>query len=217
MAKGWAPPPASAICQSTTRRKTSDALVPPKPNEFDRTTSISFFFDRCGTRSIGVSTDGLSRLMVGGTTPSRMRQDREDRLHRARCAQQMADRGLGRGHTHASGRVADEPLHGAEFDLVAERRRGAVRVDVVDLGWRDAGALDRRGHAAERAVAIWRRRRDMIGVARKPVADQLGVDFGAARLGVLVFLEHDHAGALGQHEAVAVLVVGPRGACRRRR
>src|SRR5215207_8635636 len=53
-------PPAHAA----TRRKTSDALVPPKPNEFDSTTSISRLWARCGTRSSGVSTDGLSRLMV---------------------------------------------------------------------------------------------------------------------------------------------------------
>ena len=32
---------------------------------------------------------------------------------------------------------------------------------------------------------------------------------------MLVFFEHDHAGALAHHEAVAVLVVGPRGALRR--
>src|SRR2546427_650891 len=50
----------------------SDALVPPKPKEFDRTTSMTRLFERCGTRSIAVSTDGLSRLMVGGATPSRM-------------------------------------------------------------------------------------------------------------------------------------------------
>src|SRR5215203_516172 len=54
------------------RRKTSEALVPPKPKEFDSTMSMSRFFAACGTRSIAVSTDGLSRLIVGGATPSRM-------------------------------------------------------------------------------------------------------------------------------------------------
>src|SRR5437762_14105601 len=58
--------------QLATRRKTNDALVPPNPNELDSTTSISRSLERCGTRSIGVSTDGLSRLMVGGATRSRM-------------------------------------------------------------------------------------------------------------------------------------------------
>jgi hypothetical protein len=46
--------------------------VPPKPNEFDRTVLISRLRGVCGTRSIGVSADGLSRLIVAGATLSRM-------------------------------------------------------------------------------------------------------------------------------------------------
>jgi hypothetical protein len=71
-----------------------------------------------------------------------------------------------------------------------------VGVDVVDLGGIDAGALDRHLHAAEAAIAIFRRRGDVIGVAAQTVADDLGVNLGAAGLGVLVLLEHDDAGAL---------------------
>src|SRR5262249_26105704 len=58
--------------QLITRRKITDALVPPKPNELDRTTLISRLRGASGTRSIAVSTEGLSRLMVGGATLSRM-------------------------------------------------------------------------------------------------------------------------------------------------
>src|SRR5215813_8335809 len=58
--------------QDASRRNTRDALVPPKPNELDKTTSMSRLCALCGTRSSGVSTDGLSRLMVGGATLSRM-------------------------------------------------------------------------------------------------------------------------------------------------
>src|SRR5262249_27753149 len=65
------PPPARRVAQSTAR-KISDALVPPKPNEVDSTVVISRFRALCGTRSIAVSTDGLSRLMVGGAVSSRM-------------------------------------------------------------------------------------------------------------------------------------------------
>ena len=42
--------------------------MPPKPNEFDSATSIFRSRALCGTRSIAVSTDGLSRLSVGGAT-----------------------------------------------------------------------------------------------------------------------------------------------------
>src|SRR5688572_25076598 len=48
------------------RRRTSEALVPPKPNEFERATLISRFWALCGTRSMAVSTEGLSRFRVGG-------------------------------------------------------------------------------------------------------------------------------------------------------
>src|SRR3979411_2583135 len=50
----------------------TDALVPPKPNEFDSTTLISRLRGVCGTRSMAVSIDGLSRLMVGGAMLSRI-------------------------------------------------------------------------------------------------------------------------------------------------
>ena len=42
-------------------------------------------------------------------------------------------------------------------------------------------------------------------------ADQLGVDLRAAPLRVLVLLEHEHAGAFAEDEAVAVLVPRARG------
>src|SRR4051812_9475601 len=61
-----------AAYQVAMRRNTNDALVPPNPKELDKTTSMSRAWALCGTRSSGVSTDGLSRLMVGGTQRSRM-------------------------------------------------------------------------------------------------------------------------------------------------
>ena len=103
-------------------------------------------------------------------------------------------------------------LHRAELDFVAERRRGAVRVDVVDVAGGNSGAFDRHGHAAERPVAVRRRRGDVIGVARQPVAGEFGINLGAARLGVVERFQHHGAGALAHHETVAVLVVRARGA-----
>ena len=51
---------------------TSEALVPPKPKEFDSTVSMVRRLAWCGTRSIAVTTEGLSRLSVGGATLSRI-------------------------------------------------------------------------------------------------------------------------------------------------
>src|SRR5271154_2225297 len=58
--------------QLTTRCKITDALVPPKPNEFDNAILISRLRAVRGTRSIAVAIDGLSRLMVGGAILSRI-------------------------------------------------------------------------------------------------------------------------------------------------
>src|SRR5688500_12065516 len=57
-------------------------------------------------------------------------------------------------------------------------------------------------------------RRHMVGIAGHSIADKLGVDLGAPRLGPLVFFEHDDAGAFAHHESVAILVVGSTGAFR---
>ena len=103
-----------------------------------------------------------------------------------------------------AGGIADQPLDSLKLDLVAKRRRSAVGVDVVDLARRDAGPAQRRGHATERAVAILRRRGDVVGIAGQAVADQLGINAGAAALGVFVFFQHDRTSALAHHEAVAI-------------
>src|SRR5262249_5993233 len=50
----------------------SEALVPPNPKLLDRTNSIGIGLALFGTRSMAVSTDGLSRLMVGGAICARI-------------------------------------------------------------------------------------------------------------------------------------------------
>src|ERR1700733_10289336 len=57
---------------SAKRRETRLALVPPKPNEFDSAMLIGFSRGLCGTRSMAVATEGLSRLIVGGRMLSRI-------------------------------------------------------------------------------------------------------------------------------------------------
>ena len=63
------------------------------------------------------------------------------------------------------GGIAEQPLDRGKLDLVAHRRRGAMGIDVIDVGWLDAGALDRRGHAAIGAVAILGGRSDVESIA----------------------------------------------------
>ena len=81
--------------------------------------------------------------------------------------------------------VAEHALHRLQLQIVAQRRRGAVRVDVLDVGRGDAAVLHRRLHRAERAVMALGRRGDVVGVAGHAVAGHLGVDLRAAPPGVL--------------------------------
>ena len=107
--------------------------------------------------------------------------------------------------------VAKYLLDGLDFGPVAERRARAVGVDVVDLFGRDAGIAQGVAHHEHHAAAAGVGRGDVVGIRRHAAADELGVHFCAPRLGVLVFFEHQRAGPFAEHEAVAVLVVGPRG------
>ena len=85
-----------------------------------------------------------------------------------------------------------------------------MRIDVVD--W-SLHFFDRHAHAAHRALA--RGRHHVGAVRRRAVTDKLGIDLGAARLGVVEFFEDENAAAAGDHEAVAVLVIGSAGLLRR--
>src|SRR5262249_13703059 len=52
--------------------ETQETFVAPNPEELDKATFTGRQCALGGTRSIAVPTEGLSRLMVGGTTPSRI-------------------------------------------------------------------------------------------------------------------------------------------------
>ena len=55
---------------------------------------------------------------------------------------------------------------------------------------------------------VWRRGRDVIGISRGAVADDLGQDPRTARPRVLQTFQHHHARALTHHEAIAIPVKG---------
>ena len=141
----------------------------------------------CGTRSIAVSTDGLSRLSVGGAIVvadgEHARRSPRPRRRR-RAGGPIAD--LVDDMASLPAALPNRRSTARELDLVAHRRRGAVRVDVVDVARRRCRRASAPPHAAIGAVAVLGRRGDVVGVARHAVADDLGVDLGAARLGVLV-------------------------------
>ena len=87
-----------------------------------------------------------------------------------------------------------------------------MRVEVADRGRIDPGVTQRCAHAARGAVAVLAGGGHVVGVGTGAEAGQLGVDARAASAGVLVLLQHQDAGAVAEHEAVAPGVPRARGA-----
>ncbi len=102
-------------------------------------------------------------------------------------------------------------------EIAADSAMSPTGVDVAwALMWTtlvqaDAAVLEGRAHGAGRAQALGLGGGDVVGVGGHAGGHQLGVDPGAAGLRVLLGLQHDHAGALAEHEAVAARVVRARG------
>ena len=105
--------------------------------------------------------------------------------------------------------VAESPLDRRGLDAIVVRRRGAVRVDVIDHGGADAGAIERGLHDPGGAVAVFHRRGHVIRVAGHAVADDLGVDARIPFHGVLERFEDQDARPLAADEAVASGVERP--------
>ena len=83
-----------------------------------------------------------------------------------------------------------------------------MRVQVLNVGGRDARIAKRHFHATARTVG--RGSRDVVGVARQAVAHDFGVNLRTAVKRVFELFEHEHARTFAHHEAVAILVEGTR-------
>ncbi len=82
-----------------------------------------------------------------------------------------------------------------------------MRIDIVDVSRRKPCLAQCHPHRQLRALALWMRRGDVIGIARQAIAYDFGIDFRAARLGMLIFLKHHHACTFAHHKAIAILVI----------
>ena len=91
--------------------------------------------------------------------------------------------------------VAEDRLDRLRLGEVAERRRGAVRVDVADPLGLDPGALERAAHHRRDALGLRLGLGEVVRVVRAAVAEHLGVDLGAARARVLPVLDAARAPA----------------------
>ena len=95
---------------------------------------------------------------------------------------------------------------GTQFFGVADRRGSAVGVDVIDFA---AVLRQCHLHTAHRAFAG--RLNHVVTVGSRAIAGQFAQDVRTARFGVFIFFHHQNAAASGNHEAVAVGIVGAAG------
>ena len=85
-----------------------------------------------GARSIGVATDGFSRLIVGGATWSRIASTQKIASTAPAAPSRCPVADLVDDIVTLPAALPSSRATAPELDLVAHRRRGAVRVDVVD-------------------------------------------------------------------------------------
>mmetsp|Transcript_25434 Transcript_25434/g.74982 ORF Transcript_25434/g.74982 Transcript_25434/m.74982 type:complete len:504 (+) Transcript_25434:228-1739(+) len=152
-------------------------------------------------------------VRVGGLVVDRRRHDarlehlaHDRRLDAARRTQEVAGGALGRRDLHLVGVLPKHTLVRHRLELVVERRRGAVRVDVLHLLRRHARRLHRRLEARRHPLPLRVRRGDVVRVARGSVARNFAVDLCAAPKRVLLRLKQQHARPLAHHETRAVRV-----------
>ena len=118
-----------------------------------------------GAHAIG----DASRLIALGDADVMVAGGTESPVNRISLAGFAACRALSTGFNDTPERASrpyDRDRDGFKLDLVTKRRRSAVRIDVVDIGRRDAGAANCGTHAAERAIAVLGRCGNVVGIAR---------------------------------------------------
>ena len=129
----------------------------------------------------------------------------------------MPDCALCRRHVDPAGfptapvRPRHQGLDGTVLRRIAHLRRRRMRVDVVHLCGLGARMPQRHLHRAQRAAPARQRRGQMMRIRARAIANELGVDVGAAVAGVVELLEDHDARALADDEAVAGLVEGAGG------
>ena len=129
-------------------------------------------------------------------------QHRGHRFDAAAAAQQVTGHRLGRADRDLTGTLAKGGLDGRGLVRVVGGGAGAVRVDVVDRFRFQAGIPQGQPHRFGATDTARRGGGDVVGVTGHAVANHLGQDRRAPGFGVLQALQHQHTGALADHESI---------------
>ena len=102
-------------------------------------------------------------------------------------------------------------LMASRFGRVAQRRAGAVGVDVVDFGGIDLRVGKAMFHRLRRAGAVFVGLRDVSAIGSWRHSRALRSRSSPRGFGVFEFFEHEDAGAFAEHKAIAVFIERPAG------
>ena len=127
-------------------------------------------------------------------------------IYGAGGTQQVTRHRVCRGDVQIVDMLAENACDGLQLGDVAQRGRGAVTIYVIDLFGLHTGILQRGFHRQDGALPLGMGSREVMCVGRCAAAYDFAVDFRSASFCVLVLLEDQCAGALADHESVAVYV-----------
>src|SRR5262245_35293825 len=100
-------------------------------------------------------------------------------------------------------------LDGKGFNLVIERRRSPMGVDVIHFLGLYSCIENGIVHHAKSAVTFLRRLRNMESIARHTIAHHLSKNGSPPPPGHLQFLQDQYPGTLADHKTIPVLVKRP--------
>ena len=121
----------------------------------------------------------------------------------------MAGEGLGATDGNPGSVFAKDGAQGFAFRGVADRRRGGVGVDVVDVRRADFGGAQRMEHRGAQTGAFGVGDCDVVTVRGLAPAEHLSVRRHAAAKNLLFAFKHEHGRAARADEAVSSAVKGP--------
>ncbi|MPN37966.1 hypothetical protein SDC9_185487 [bioreactor metagenome] len=97
-----------------------------------------------------IQVDGWRNSLIA------QRQDRENRLYRARRTQQVSGHRFGGAYHYTACRITKDRFHCLGFCFIACRRRRTMRVDIANLTRFDSRITQRVDHCQRSACTVFR-------------------------------------------------------------
>src|SRR5687767_5180787 len=143
------------------------------------------------------------------------RHDRDDALDRAGSAEHVSGAGLRRAYADVGRMLAENGFDRLRLVQVVGKRRGSVRIDVLDVAQTKTSIVHRPAHGTLGPFAVRRWSGQVVRISCRTVTDNLAVDTRVTALGMLELLEDEDRAAFAHHEPVTRRVEWSGGALRR--